>query len=73
MWRRQGEKPFCVGLRKQSLQKQSEKLPKPPLYAQVQEEMADLPVATEKDLEGIDGLIIGSPCHFGNMSAQSVY
>jgi len=35
--------------------------------------MADLPVATEKDLEGIDGLIIGIPCHFGNMSAQPVY
>ncbi len=46
---------------------------KTPLYAQVQEEMADLPVATEKDLEGIDGLIIGIPCHFGNMSAQPVY
>lgn len=43
---------------------------KNPLYNKAQEEMADLPVATLEDLAGIDGLVLGSPCHFGNMSAQ---
>lgn len=30
----------------------------------------DVPVASAKDLEGIDGLILGSPTRFGNMCSQ---
>ena len=36
-----------------------------------QEEMKDIPVADPRqDLKGVDGVIVGTPTRFGNMSAQ---
>ncbi len=39
-------------------------------YQKAREEMKDIPIATLDDLEDVDGIIFGSPSHFGNAAAQ---
>ncbi|CEP67587.1 Flavoprotein WrbA [Moorella glycerini] len=39
-------------------------------YQKAQEEMKDIPIATLEDLQDVDGIIFGSPSHFGNAAAQ---
>ena len=36
----------------------------------VKEELADIPLVTDKDLVEADGIVFGSPTRYGNMAAQ---
>ncbi|MDN5345001.1 MAG: hypothetical protein PWQ18_1114 [Clostridia bacterium] len=47
-----------------------EQLEKSAAYQKAQGEMRDIPLATLDDLLDVDGVIFGSPSHFGNAAAQ---
>ncbi|GEA14009.1 tryptophan repressor-binding protein [Moorella sp. E308F] len=47
-----------------------QQLEKSAAYQKAQEEMKDISIATLEDLQDVDGVIFGSPSHFGNAAAQ---